>query len=168
MLTQQSITQNQVIENYYCKIKMELSFPSGGQNNLPISPHSGFSMAGSDVRMFFREIITKEQNSSTANSRSGGPFTGVEQPNKTHTRSMSNSSLNVVMNWKDIQLNLLGKYWWTMNWFSCASLATLEMSSSLYVATEVKFMDRCYESTTKNTLLSSFVPFYMTDNGSVH
>lgn len=54
-----------------------------------------------------------------------------------------------------------------MNWFSCAPLATLEMSSRLYVATEVKFMDLYDESTTKSTLLACFVPFYTTDNDSV-
>lgn len=94
---------------------MELSFPSGkdvwwwwGGSKQPVLrlhapnfPHSGFSVAGSDVWRFFRDFITKEQNSSTANSGGGGgggPFTGVVQPNKTHMRSTSNSSLNVVMN----------------------------------------------------------------------
>lgn len=103
--------QNQVIENYYCKIKMELSFPVcvGGSKqpvlrlHAPNFPHSGFSVAGSDVWRFFQDFITKEQNSSTANSEGGRgvggcPFTGVVQPNKTHMSSTSNSSLNVVMN----------------------------------------------------------------------
>lgn len=82
-LTQKAITQNQLIENYYCKIKMELSFPSGkdggGGSKQPVLrlhapnfPHSGFSVAGSDVWRFFRDFITKEQNSSTANSGEGG------------------------------------------------------------------------------------------------
>lgn len=35
-----------------------------------------------------------------------------------------------------------------MNWFSCAPLATLEMSSSLY---EVGFMDLCHEGAHRKT-----------------
>lgn len=38
----------------------------------PNFPHSDFSVAGSDVWRFFRDFITKEQNSSTANSEGGG------------------------------------------------------------------------------------------------
>lgn len=38
-----------------------------------------------------------------------------------------------------------------MNWFSCAPLATLEMSSNLYVAAEVRFTDLYYEGAHKKT-----------------
>lgn len=39
-----------------------------------------------------------------------------------------------------------------MNWFRLAALATLEMSSSIHVAIEVKFIGFCYESTAEQTL----------------
>lgn len=61
-----------------------------------------------------------------------------------------------------------------MNWFSLAALATLEMSSSIYMAVEVKFIVLCYEKHTKNKHLQyvvnlfSFMWFQMKDNGNKH
>lgn len=47
-----------------------------------------------------------------------------------------------------------------MNWFSLAALATLEMSSSIYMAVEVKFIVLCYEKHTKNKHLQYVVNLF--------
>lgn len=65
-------------------------------------------------------------------------------------RSTANSSLNVVTKREDIQLHarfviahwpFWGKYWGAMNSFRLATVATQEVSSSIYMAMEVKFIE---------------------------
>lgn len=79
----------------------------GGQNNLFSGctlPISLIQVSLWRAQMFGGSFETSSQKSKTVQRQTagvgegGGPFTGVVQPNKTHMRSTSNSSLNVVMN----------------------------------------------------------------------
>lgn len=96
-----------------------------------------------------RNIVAKEKHSKTA-KRGLHPLEWFNQIKPMDMRSTANSSLNVVLIRKDIQLhvrfviaqwpfcrkNIKG----AMNWFWLAALATQEMSSSIYMAMEAKFI----------------------------
>ncbi len=92
------------------------------------------SLLGTEVWRFSRDIVTKEQNSSTANRAKGlHPLEWYIQIKPTDMRSTANSSLNVVRKREDIQLHtrfviahwpFWEKYWGAMNWFRMAAVAT--------------------------------------------